>query len=326
MTGNNFAITLRRKGLSSIELLVSVSIIGMLVGLLLPAVQAARERSRNNQCSNNLKQLGLAINAFHNSFGRLPSSEPLTGAGSSSEHSWLIFATPFLEQQGLYDRYNFRKPWNDEANRTVGSLRINNIECPSTANPERLDFHSPNSTEAIGAVSDYGALNGVDSRLVTSGLVQRGGEGAMPKKAQPTMGHILDGISNTILLVESAGRPQVWQRGVAFEVPPATRVHGGAWASPATDLSLIGASKDGKTVPGPFAINATNGEAFGSVYPHPIYQTNGTGQFYSFHPGKLNVVLADGSVRSLAEEIDIRVLGQWVTRAGRETIQPLEKK
>jgi len=140
----------------------------------------------------------------------------------------------------------------------------------------------------------------------------------MPKKAQPTRDQIQDGLSNTLLLIESAGRPQVWRAGSAFETPPTTRVLGGAWASPASDISLVGASEDGVTVPGKFAINRTNGEPVGSIYPHPQYGTEGTGQVYSFHSGLVNTVFGDGSVHTLSEDTDVRILAKFVTRAGRE--------
>ena len=145
----------------------------------------------------------------------------------------------------------------------------------------------------------------------------------MPKKAQPTLEHIQDGLSNTILLIESAGRPQIYRCGREFSSPPNTRTLGAAWASPQSDLSLIGSTKDGETVPGPFAINRTNGEPAGSVYPHPQYGTDGTGQIYSFHSGCANSVFADGSVHTLNEDVDIRVLARFVTRAGNEIIDPI---
>ena len=316
--------TLQRPAFTMIEVLIVIGIIGVLVSLTLPAVQAARESSRRSQCSNNLKQLGLAVQSFENAFKKLPSSEPISLEGVPLSHGWMIYVMPYLEQQRLYDVYQFSKPWHDAANMPVTSVRNAMLECPGSVNPERRDFASPPATEAFAAVSDYATVTHVDPRLVASGLVQRAGLGAMPKKAQPLLDHIQDGLSNTILLVESAGRPQIWRRGSSFEAPPTTRTLGGAWASPVSDIALIGASEDGASAPGSFAINRTNGEPGGNVFPHPQYGTDGTGQFYSFHSGCVNAVFVDGSVHTVAEDVDMRIIAQYVTRAGQETIQALK--
>jgi prepilin-type processing-associated H-X9-DG protein len=98
---------------------------------------------------------------------------------------------------------------------------------------------------------------------------------------------------------------------------------GGAWASPLSDISLIGSDAEGVTAPGKFAINRTNGEVAGSVFPHPQYGTDGTGQIYSFHNSCVNAAYADGSVHTIDEEVDIRMLARWVTRAGNEVIQKI---
>jgi prepilin-type N-terminal cleavage/methylation domain-containing protein len=313
-----------RRGVTLIELLVVVSIIGTLAGLILPAVQAARESSRRSQCANNLKQWGLAIHGFHNSFNRLPTSESVPISAGSTDHGWMITALPYLEQQSMYDRYDFSKPWSDVANRPVVSVRFETMECPSSPTPERFDYAPPPATEPIAAVSDYGGVTHVDDRLVTAGLVDKAGLGAMPKKCAASFNYIRDGLSNSILMIESAGRPQIWRKGSAFSAPPTDRVNGGGWARPASDLALIGSSADGTSAVGPCAMNCTNGEAAGSAYPHPIYNTNGTGQFYSFHGDCVKALLADGSVHVLDEKMDIRMLARYVTRAGQEVCDSLK--
>lgn len=199
------------------------------------------------------------------------------------------------------------------------------FECPSSINPERRDYAPPPAVDALAAVSDYAALTHVDPRLVSQGLVDYAGLGAMPKKAQPIAQHITDGLSNTLMLVESSGRPQVWRRGRGFETPPATRTLGGAWASPLSDVSLIGADADGVAVPGKFGINRTNGEPAGAVFPHPQYGTDGNGQIYSFHNGCVNAAYADGSVHTLNEDLGIRILARFVTRAGQEVVEALQQ-
>ena len=211
-----------RRGFTIIELAMVIGIIGVIVSITLPAIQAAREASRRNQCANNLKQLGLAIHSFENACRRLPSSEPISLEGTPQPHSWTIYVTPYVEKQILYDKYQFKKPWFDPANHPVTGLRTAVFECPATPDETRRDFAPPPATEAFAATTDYATITHVDPRLVTLGLADRAGLGAMPKKAQPMRDHIQDGLSNTLLLTESAGKPQVWRVGSRFEAPPTT--------------------------------------------------------------------------------------------------------
>ncbi len=109
----------KRKAFTLIELLVVIAIIGVLVGLLLPAVQAAREAARRMQCSNNLKQIGIAIHNYHDSFKSTPTNFTTagtsTGATTSGFYSWLAMLLPFVEQQNLYNSIDFRIPLADRS-------------------------------------------------------------------------------------------------------------------------------------------------------------------------------------------------------------------
>jgi prepilin-type N-terminal cleavage/methylation domain-containing protein len=307
-----------RSAFTLIELLIVLGIIGILVGLTLPAVMASREASRRSQCSANLKQLGLAIHSFHSAFRRLPSSEPISLEGTPQAHGWMIYVMPHLEQQQLYDKYQFKKPWYDVQNMPVVGMRKEFLECPASPEPDRRDFADATSTEAFAAVTDYATITQVDPRLHAQGFVDQAGLGIMPKKAQPTLEHVRDGLSHTLLLTESAARPQIYRRSDKIDSPPNFRTYGGAWASPATDLALLGSSADGSTVPGKFAINRTNGQPASALPPSPKPKYDGTGHVYSFHSGCVNGLFADGAVRSLDEETDVRVLARLVTRAGQE--------
>ena len=134
---------------------------------------------------------------------------------------------------------------------------------------------------------------------------------------------ILDGLSNTLQLTESAGRPNQYRNGkLVLTANGNNRVNGGGWARPASELNLLkGASADGLTIPGPNAINVTNGEALGTYTApngHPVYGVDGTGQIYGFHTGGVNALIGDGSVRFLRQTIDIRALAALVTRNGGE--------
>jgi prepilin-type processing-associated H-X9-DG protein len=131
---------------------------------------------------------------------------------------------------------------------------------------------------------------------------------------------ILDGLSNTILVTESAGKPNLWRLGKQVGQAPNPLVNGGGWCRPASEIAVLaGSSADGVVIPGQYAINYTNGDD-GTTYPHPYYGTDGTGQIYSFHPGGANALFVDGSVQFIKQTIDIRVLGRLVTRQGGETV------
>src|ERR1700691_3086663 len=111
----------RHRGFTLVELLVVIAIIGVLVALLLPAVQQAREAARRSQCSNNLKQQALAVQNFASAFGTLPSSvRPPGGA----RISWLTQTLPYLDQQGLYDKYDQTQNWSTSVPNTVGGYTV----------------------------------------------------------------------------------------------------------------------------------------------------------------------------------------------------------
>src|SRR5690606_24524147 len=120
--------------------------------------------------------------------------------------------------------------------------------------------------------------------------------------------HVTDGLTNTILLAESAGRPFLYRQGrkVSSELTQ-VRVNGGGWCRPASDIIVSGLSADGLTETGQCAVNCANGiDIVASGYPHPYHITFGTSQPYAFHPGIVNHVFGDGSVRGIADNIDIR--------------------
>jgi prepilin-type N-terminal cleavage/methylation domain-containing protein/prepilin-type processing-associated H-X9-DG protein len=310
------------QGFTLVELLVVIAIIGILVALLLPAVQAARETARRAQCENNLKQLGAAAHNFHDTYKKLPSSVRPAGLTALPRIAGLTFLLPFIEQQGAFDRYDQTLNWSDPVNVPVTSQQIATFLCPSVPDPKRLDG-LPETSPWVGslvAITDYSPTIGVDQRLKAANLVDKAGAGILPKNGEPRFADVLDGLSTTILYAESAGRPYVYRNNQRVsDVLTANRVNAGGWSRPASDFSVDGSSYDGVSLPGPCALNCTNGEdVASSVFPHPYYGSEGTAETYAFHPGGANFALGDGSVRFLAQTISIREFARLVTRAGGE--------
>ena len=141
--------------------------------------------------------------------------------------------------------------------------------------------------------------------------------GFMPKNASLTFADVTDGLSNTIAVFESGGRPLVYRRGSLLGGDPATHsVNGGGWCRAATDILFAGSNATGSQIPGAF-FNRTNGEDLGShSYPDAVYGTEGTSQPFAFHKGGGNVLLGDGAVKFIDEGVDIGVLAAMVTRNG----------
>ena len=342
----------RRGGFTLVELLVVIAIIATLVGLLLPAVQSARESARRSSCQNNLKQQGLAIHTYHDARNRVPSGGRPPDA-STVRCGVFVYMLPYLDKKSLWDRYDTSVTWSDPKNLPVVSTRVGEFECPSAPRHSNQLDHNPDGTTGFGtgivAVGDYGASLGIDPRLpgTVSGNVTISGSsvarstliipspsmtsgtggltnGMLPKNAKVTFQDVSDGLSNTIAIFESGGRPFVYRRGSQVSAQLSTaHTNAGGWCRPASDILFVGSNSDGTIVggtPGGF-LNRTNGydhasEAYGSTgYPAP-YGTEGSSQPYAFHPGGLQIVLGDGAVKYVDEGISTEVLSALITRNG----------
>jgi prepilin-type N-terminal cleavage/methylation domain-containing protein/prepilin-type processing-associated H-X9-DG protein len=309
-----------RRGFTLIELLVVIAIIGLLIGLLLPAVLAARQAANRLYCVNNLKNLGLALHNYHGDWNTFPPGAvgPVGGLpqyDAWKQHGLGTYLLPFLEQKALADAYRWDVSWFDPPNQTVVNTQLAVFQCPS-AQPNRIADESlptvtpPRSEPFNGtaACSDYAGSSIVDAGLVAAGVLdsiggprdQKGNlEGVFPANHATCLAGITDGSSNTIMMAECAGRPQLWH---ASSPVPNKQLSGSAWAS-RNVLWCRGATLNGSAFYASCAINCTNDR-----------------EVYSFHPNGANILFADARVQLVKSTIDIRVYARLVTRAGGEII------
>lgn len=297
-----------RNGFTLLELLVVIAIIGILVALLIPAVQAVRETGRRMQCQNNLRQLGLAIQQYY----AVQSVFPASSTETPFRHSWVPTLLPYIELETLEDKYDWNADWDAAANQDAVNFKIKMLACPSTPQADRVDQLGDGRTAAI---ADYAPPARVAQVLVDLGYIPpmhdpRG----MLSTGKPIQDiNVEDGLTNTLALIEDAGRPIFYTR---FELTPtdntpgggspdviAGRVLGAGWADNRNEVTLHGFTYDGLSAPGPCPMNCTNND-----------------EAFSFHPTGINVVFGDGAVRLLSETIAIDVFAALVTCNGKEIL------
>jgi prepilin-type N-terminal cleavage/methylation domain-containing protein/prepilin-type processing-associated H-X9-DG protein len=288
-----------RAGFTLIELLVVIAIIAILIGLLLPAVQKVREAACATQCKNNLKQIGLALQMFHDTNGGLPPGE--TGVVLSvPKHSWVPWILPGLEQENLYRQYNFTVDWNNALNDTTApqpnATPLKVLTCPSAA----IGRHGSNNR----GITDYSATtqitrpNPFATNLPASDPTY---VGVLGKDMKRKIVDIKDGTSNTMVVAEDAGRNAHWAMGAEVGTTGET----GAWANPGNQLNIGGWDIPSGSQPGACGSNCTNAN-----------------EIYSFHSGMAHILMVDGSVRPLREQTDINIVLALLSRAHGEIIPP----
>ena len=311
---------MRRSGFTIIELLVAITVIGVMVALLLPAVQAAREASRRIQCTNNLKQIGLAMLSYDDAIGTLPPGRKGWGWGT-----WQMFVLPYIEQQPLYNAYNqFGDSLNDvtldslllymgPVNETVTMQRLMAFTCPTAVpNAPLEEVTSHNYGCNYGNTDIYADPN---LNTVVFGGAPFGDIGAdptHPNSGSRTVGVALitDGTSGTMLAAELVQGQGADLRGFT-------------WYGPTSGFTtyIIGPNS---TLPDVLT------EQSQCVYPYstnppctwntiqddmPVFLAS-----RSLHPGGVNVAMADGSVHFVKNQVNLQIWRAFSTTQGGEII------
>ena len=288
-----------RQGFTLVELLVVIAIIGILVALLLPAIQAAREAARRSQCSNNLKQLGLALHMHHDQEKHFPPGHYSPSAGTScvnfSEATWVTHILPFLEYSAAYDQIDRTRAFGCGDNLVVTEMFMTTMHCPSDRRPD------PSSTFARG---NYAANNGIGPMREWCRHLQAAT--ALPPVAREggvfyinsnmPMAEIRDGTSQTVMISEiRVSRPGDF-RGVMHYPEAPLYHHNYTPNSLVPDQIRTAHCNVGNLpeIPCQGAYSAWNSRA--------LIQTA-----RSYHPGGVQVAMADGSVRFVAESISLNI-------------------
>lgn len=288
----------KKSAFTLVELLVVIAIIGVLVALLLPAVQAAREAARRTSCFNNMKQIGLALHNYHDTHKTFPMGWIGLEAGTNRPHAdgvpgwgWAAFVLPFVEQERLAaNDVRWTLPILDAANQAARETFVSVFRCPSDTPGDQAFMlgrqGNPTASLVRLASASYVGVHGTSELGDCAGLpvgTQCRSDGTFYHLSATRFADILDGTSNTLAVGERAAR-------FGFST----------W---------VGAIQGGD-------------EAFARILGTADHAPNSAqghlDDFSSEHPGGTNFVLADGSVRLIAETVDLSVFRAYATRAGGE--------
>lgn len=303
-----------RRGFTLVELLVVIAIIGILISLLLPAVQAAREAARRSQCTNNMKQLGLGLHNYHGARKRFPAARPfdpvsgLTGGFTSftygsatsddSNGGWMLRILPYMEQDSLMDLLRDGVPIN-----SVGSNRVSPFQCPSDDRTNKESNPVPGGATGL-ALTSYVGVTGNDEWNEGGTWGGNGRNGVFPVHSRGSVmdqpireADVIDGLSNTTF---------------AGERPPGHNLVWGSWRGSDFQSLMGNPNREASLIAG-----CTTPAFFGPDQPHrPCAVTH----YWSLHPGGGNWLKGDGAVKFFLYPAGTTVLPLMASRKGGEAI------
>lgn len=303
-----------RSGFTLIELLVVIAIIGILIALLLPAVQAVRESARCTSCLNNLRQIGTAVLNYESAHEHVPSGwKSATGIG------WMAYTLPHVEAKNVYDQFDRAKELVDPANTDAIKLYVPGQLCPSSANnsatysleaddPLReIEIARTHYVGCIGSTVEYEQMDDGQTcpsltLLNTTGYI----DGMFYKNSETPLQDVLDGASHTILAGERSGElfDSSWPGLLDGSTFTGWRVVGWTGEPPNNPM---------KTEP-TIVVDDDGNETELEIHFH------GFAQFNSAHYGVTSFTMVDGSTHLIQDEIDPRVFEALGTIRGRETV------
>lgn len=298
----------RPRGFTLIELLVVISIVAILIALLLPAVQQAREAARRTQCKNNLKQLGLAMHNYESTFARFPSSGQGLGSGPYGQnfdrHSFFTHILPFIDQANISSQFDFGSYYNQ----TPENIAITQIALPGFLCPSAALRNGNTDGDGYGGI-DYGPtihtnispLTGLpDSSTMVHGALRWEGT---------VMSQIMDGLSNTMALGECVGRNDGMDSLYDDPVVTGSKRSHWRWAEPDNAFGVS------------FTPNFHR-SPWGGPPSCPWVDMNcgPNDELFSFHSGGCHALYCDGHVRFLSDSMDFRVLRAAVSADQGEVI------
>lgn len=337
----------RKAGFTLIELLVVIAIIAVLIGLLLPAVQKVREAAARSRCQNNLKQIGIAMHAFHDTRNFLPSAgtsdqAPYGTGGGGWGSAWTVWILPFIEQDALFRGFTFQgnSGWNGNPSglnnaALASNVRIPTYNCPSSPVPENVPGPPPGNTgphQANHYVAVTGAVPGLipgfnETRTLvgnpgtagccSGGIASAGGAIIPGGNNRITMTTIKDGTSQTIFVSEQNdflqtenGSNVAWGAGLQHGWLIGFHLGNPNWNGGQTDARTFQST----TIR--YQINQKAGWPDGGHCGQTgVCQNMGTNiPLNSAHPGGVNALMGDGSVRFMRDNTPLVTLAQLATR------------